>query len=420
MSLFVIYLFTLFIGLAVVIYLLSTSKEPLWGGHSIEPNVVPEKKAELEEGYPSQESWTMSSIKQEFDQVKDQIYQLDAIQEKPSPGESLKGFLSYVWYSWKLMWKEKEIFTFALLQWAAIGAGYYLWVRMLSWIPPEVWKSTEHSRSGSIADIVLLAWSFVCVGVVAYPLSIFTACMGAVHFINRQGRSSSIAECLKIVLPKVWPLWFFTWTDSWITVNQILKRLPKKNDRTSPAERALSEALYLAWKVGTIGILPGLITGRGLVESCRQSIAVVRNKFKEIMKLRLGYSALCWVVGVSAYIGTIVFFFVFHNLVPHGKEALYGHVYTFYFWAGIPILIAVSIVQIILRPMYVISACHIYSDYLNEKEEKIMLPRPPSKSKSALVAFCVLLIILAVVFLYRDQLGITKMLSTEYGEEFHF
>ncbi len=40
----------------------------------------------------------------------------------------------------------------------------------------------------------------------------------------------------------------------------------------------------------------------------------------EVAKLRLGYSALCWVVGISA--------------------------------------------------------CHIYSDYLNEKEEKILLPLP--------------------------------------------
>jgi hypothetical protein len=318
------------------------------------------------------------------------------------------------------MFKEKEIFTFALLQWAVIGAGYYLWVQMLNWIPSEVWKSAEHSNGGSIADIVLLLWSFVCVGIVAYPLSILSSCMGAVHFINRQGRSSSIAECLRIVLPKVWPLWIFTWTDSWITVSQILERLPKKNDRTTPAQRALSEALYFAWKIGTIGILPGLITGRGLVESCRQSIGVVKNKFKDILKLRLGYSALCWVVGISAYVGTIIFFCVFRNLVPLGNEKIYGHVYSFYFWAGIPILVAVGIIQVFLRPIYVISSCHIYSDYLNEKEEKILLPTPPSKSVSALVAFGALLFILAVVFIYRDQLGITKMLSTPYGEKFHF
>ena len=420
MTILIDVLFIIMLGAMGIIYLSLTTKESLWKDHIVEPHKVPERKARIEEGFHPVEKWSVSSIENEFSDVKNQIYHLDESQQKPSRGESLKAFFAYTWYSMKLMWQEKEIFTFALLQWAVIGAGYYLWVQMLAWIPPEVWESAENSSHGSVVDLVLLAWSFVCVGVVAYPLSILSACMGTVHFINRQGRSSSIAEGLRIVLPKVWPLWIFTWTDSWITVNQILERLPKKNDRTTPAQRALSEALYFAWKIGTIGIIPSLITGRGLVESCHQSIQVVRHKFKEVMKLRIAYSALCWVIGVSAYIGTIICFCVFNNLMPHGKEEIYGHVYTFYFWAGVPIFIAVGIVQVFLRPIYVISSCHIYSDYLNEKEEKIMLPTPPSKSASALVAFCALLVILAVVCIYRDQLGITKMLSTKYGETLHW
>lgn len=416
MSILVIYLFIIFVGLATVIYLLATSKQPLWQDHVVDPQRMPESKAPVEEGAPPAQPWSLGSIRDEFEGVKQEIQQMGSFEQKPSAGESLTGFFAYVGYAWNLMWQEKEIFTFALLQWAAVGAGYYLWVQMLDWIPVEVWRSAEGADEASVVDLILLAWSFVVVGVVAYFLGILSACMGAVHFIRRQGRSSSIAECLRIVLPKVWPLWIFTWIDSWITVNQILKRLPKKNDRTSPADRALSEALYYAWKIGTIGILPGLITGRGLVESCRQSIGVVRHKFKDVAKLRVGYSALCWVVGISAYIGTIYFFIMFRDLLPTGKEEIYGHIYTFYFWAGVPILIAVSIVQIFLRPVYVIASCHIYSDYLNEKQERIMLPRSPSKGYSALVALGVLLLLLAAVFIYRDQLGITKMLSTVYGQ----
>jgi|GEM_PF-326625 len=416
MTIFVVYLFVIFVGLVTVIYLLATSKEPIWQDHAVDPQKFPGQQTEVEEGLLSAQSWNIGSIRQEFDGVKQEIHQLEGLDQKPSYGESLTGFFAYVAYAWKLMWKEKEIFTFALLQWVAIGAGYYLWVQMLDWIPVEVWRSAEGADEASIVDVILLAWSFVCVGVVSYFLGILSACMGAVHFIHRQGRSSSIAECLRIVLPKVWALWVFTWIDSWITVNQILKRLPKKNDRTSPAEKALSEALYYAWKIGTIGILPSLITGRGLVESCRQSIGVVRHKFKEVAKLRVGYSALCWVVGISAYIGTIYFFITFRDLLPTGKEEIYGHMYTFYFWAGVPIMIAVSIVQIFLRPVYVIASCHIYSDHLNEQGEKIMLPRSPSKGFSALVALGVLLLLIAAVFVYRDQLGVTKMLATPYGQ----
>jgi len=71
-------------------------------------------------------------------------------------------------------------------------------------------------------------------------------------------------------------------------------------------------------------------------------------------------------------------------------------------------------VEVFLRPIFVISSCHIYSDYLNEEKQTIMLPTPPSRGTSALVAFGTLLVILAVVFLYRDQLGITQLLATRY------
>jgi hypothetical protein len=165
--------------------------------------------------------------------------------------------------------------------------------------------------------------------------------------------------------------------------------------------------------VGTIGVLPGLITGRGLVESCRTSIDVVRKKFKEVVKLRLGYSFFCWIVGTSAYIGTILFFVYIHDPDPNHEGAA-ATIYSFYLWAGVPICIAVGVIQIFLRPIYMIAACHIYSDYLNENKKKIILPVPPSKGMSALVAFCALLFIVAIVFLYRDQLGITELLSTVY------
>ena len=39
-----------------------------------------------------------------------------------------------------LIFKEKEIFVFALLQWSAIALGNYLWVQPSSWIPQSVWK----------------------------------------------------------------------------------------------------------------------------------------------------------------------------------------------------------------------------------------------------------------------------------------
>jgi hypothetical protein len=69
----------------------------------------------------------------------------------------------------------------------------------------------------------------------------------------------------------------FHTADAWITVNMILERLPKRN-MPSPEEMALKEALYYAWKVGTIGVPASLLTGNGLIEAGEESISLVKNK----------------------------------------------------------------------------------------------------------------------------------------------
>lgn len=345
--------------------------------------------------------------------VRDEIRSIPGIEQKPKRGGAIKYFFVRAGKAIKLIFTEREILVFAILQWVAIGLGYFLWVQILNWIPEEVWRSTETSDSGSIADIVLLAWSFVIVGIVALPIGILNACIGAVHFLRRQNRPSTIAACLQIVLPRAWPLWIFSWTDSWITVNQILKRLPKKR---GSGNSVLSEALYYAWKLGTIGVLPALLSGRGLIDAGKDSVLLVKNKIADTSLLRVGYSLICWVVGISTYIGTIFFFIFFDNIIPDGE--IYSTIYEFYFWAGVPILIAVGFILLFLKPIYTISSADIYSDYLQETNQPLLLPQPPSKLTSIIVAILVLIGIIAAVFFFRDQLGITDMLSTPYGQEY--
>lgn len=353
--------------------------------------------------------WTLNEIA--F--VRDEIRKLPGIDKKPSGG--IAKFGSRIGYAFFLCFKEKEIFVFMLLQWAAIGIAYLLWVQMLDWIPEEVWRSAARSDDGSIADWVLLAWSFVCVGVAAYPVGILSGCMGAAHFLHKQGRESTIATCLKHVLPHSWSLWSFHWIDGWITVNRILDRLPRKNDRRTPAQRALSEALYYAWKLGVSGVLPSIVTGNNLIVSAKNSVRFVKDNFLEVAALRAGYSALCWVVGIGAYIGAMLLFAVV-DIVPANEE-IYGHVYMFYFWAAVPILIAVGVVVLFLRPIYVLALCDLYSDHLTKRNEEVNLPENPPKATSAMVAFGVLCVLAGVVFMYRHELGIMAMLSTPYGQQ---
>ena len=184
--------------------------------------------------------------------------------------------------------------------------------------------------------------------------------------------------------------------------------------RKGAARRLIREALYYAWKLGISGVLPSIVTGGSLVKSAKNSIIFVRSEFKEVAKLRAGYSALCWIVGIGSYIGA-VFFIGAADIVPKGDE-VYSHMYTIYFWVGVPMLIAVAIVMLVLRPIYLLSLCDLYSEHLAKRNERVRLPSNPPASISAPVAFGVLCIILAVVFFYSNELGITELLSIPYSK----
>lgn len=343
--------------------------------------------------------------------IKDEISEIKGIDKKPPGG--IKSFTSRVAYALSLGFKEKEIFVFGLLQWVSIGLAYLLWVQMLDWIPEEVWQSAANSDEGSVADYILLAWSFVCVGLASYPVGILTGCMGAAHFLHKQGRESTVASCLALVMPRGWSLWSFHWIDGWITVNQILDRLPRKNDTRTVADRALSEALYYAWKVGVAGVLPAIVTGHTLIGAGRKSVLFVKDNFLEVAKLRAGYSLLCWIVGIGTYVGCIVLFMNI-NIVSQGEQ-IYGHIYTFYLWAAIPVIISVGIVMLLLRPIYVLALCDLYSDHIQNKGLEIDLPENPPRAISALVAFGIMCILIVIVYVYRIELGIIDGLSTPYG-----
>lgn len=299
----------------------------------------------------------------QLDFVRDQVRGLPGIKQKPSGG--IGKFASRARYAVGLCVREKEILVFAVLQWTAVALGYVLWLQIIYWIPESIWRSAAESDGTSLADWILIGWGFVCVGVAAYPIGILTGCMGAAHFLHRQGLESTVAACMRQVVPQRSALWAFHWIDGWVTVNQILERLPKKGSRRTPAERAASEALYYAWKLGIAGVLPSILTGKGLIEAGKSSFAFVKENLAEVAALRAGYSAVCWIVGIGSYLGAL-FLFSALELAP-GKDDLYGHMFEFFFWAGGPVLAAAAVVMLFLRPLYVLAMCDLYSDHIAKK-----------------------------------------------------
>lgn len=351
----------------------------------------------------------------EMENVRKDIYAVPGMSDtRATLGAGLAGFWERAKFAAGLILREKELIVFALLQWACIAAGYYLWVEIIGWIPEEAWRRSSSSDGATIGDLILLLWSFAVVGLTAFPLGILSGAMGAVHVQSRLGCESTVAGCMKMALPRAMPLWIFHWIDGWWTVMRILDRLPKKRDRRTPLEKAMSEALYYAWKVATIGILPGLVTGRGLIDAGKRSVGMVAARFRDVMILRGGYSALCWIVGIGAYIGTIVFFVLFPELVDFDLP-IESTIYKFYFWAGVPIVVAAGMVLLFLRPIYIISACDIYADYVREKGENLVLPPPPRGAVGgdtfAFLFFAILAFIVLAVFRFRHELGLMELLA---------
>jgi hypothetical protein len=307
-----------------------------------------------------------------------------------------------------LIVREKEILVFSMLQWVAIAVAYYVWVQILAWIPAETWNSASKLEETWL-NVAVTAWSLLCVAAAAYPIAVLTGAMGAAHFLREQGLPSTVPACLRLALPNSTRLWVFHAIDAWLTVQMILERMPKKGHfkAAAIAQRAAAEALYYAWKVGTIGVPPALLAGRSLADAGKESVALVRKRTWEVARLRGGYSAICWIIGLATYFGSLAFLVAYPSPVA-GQQG----VSTFYLWAGIPILIAVGMIKLLVRPVYVIASCQLYSEFLEQKGgAPVRLEGSRGWGAHAFAAFVALCVLVLLVALYRDEIGLTWILS---------
>jgi hypothetical protein len=115
---------------------------------------------------------------------------------------------------------------------------------------------------------------------------------------------------------------------------------------------------------------------------------------------------------VGGYLGTIAFFLLFPDLVEFGAP-VESIIYKFYLWAGVPLLVSTGLVLLFLRPVYLISACDIYADYVAGRQENLLLPPPPAgaRGNGAVAAAAVFLLLLLAVMAFRDELGLTGLLG---------
>ncbi len=343
--------------------------------------------------YRSQMNNLKADVANSFDEIKNY---------KVSKRSAIRYFMDRAVYSVKLIFTEREIIVFALLQWIVIILGYYLWVGVIDIIPAEFWKRSEGctDNCGSIGDVIITAWSFICVGLVTFPLGILSSCMGVAHFFHKRGEESTILKCLAVVLPRSGSIWLFSWIDGWWTLNRMAERM----DRKVPVlQRAFKEALYYAWKIITVPMLPVLLNKQGIGNCTAHLIDVLRHKIKHIIILRIAYSALCWVVGILGYISSLSLFFAFPNLLDSNLAAE-SQVFAIFFWIGVPILISAGLVILILRPIFLISAFDIYSDYIEETNQKINISIDKRKVGIGVILFAIFCGFVIYLCLQKDKI----------------
>jgi hypothetical protein len=150
-------------------------------------------------------------------------------------------------------------------------------------------------------NLILLGWSFLVICAASHPIGVCNAAMVAVHDLRTAGTTATLGRCLAIATRHLHRIWMFTVVDSWITVSAILDRLPKQHYDRTPAD----ELLYYAWKVSTMAVVPALVNGRSFLADGRDSYLLLTSQPKRALGLQLGYSAVCWVIGIPTYVGAI-------------------------------------------------------------------------------------------------------------------
>jgi hypothetical protein len=237
------------------------------------------------------------------DRAKDFLAQ-KGLKPRIFSGQSLGTFFAGIPGVAKLIAREPEILFFAALQWLVIWLAYLAWILMLQWIPDEVWNAVREASEGgrkadfTLINLVLLGWSFFVVCVASYPIGICNAAMVAVHDLRTTSEKATIAKCLAIAVRHLHRIWMFTVVDGWITVQAILDRLPKKHYHRT----AFDELVYYAWKVSTMAVVPALVNGRSFVQAGRDSFLLLTSQPLRALGLRLGYSAVCWIIGALSYL----------------------------------------------------------------------------------------------------------------------
>ncbi len=329
---------------------------------------------------------------------------------------NLGTFFQEIGYAFALIMREKEILFFAVMQWVVISIAYSMWTQILDVIPDSVWqavaKASEEDRDSGfqLIGMVLLGWSFIVVVLASYPLALLNAAIIAVHFLNSRGVESTIPKAIAIASRQMGRQWTFTAIDAWITVWAILDRMPRKRNN----RKLTDELLYYAWKIGTFGIMPGLVAGKGFIEAGKTSIMMLKDQPGRVLGVRMGYSLIAWIVGITAYIGAIYWFCVAGD---DGGIQKANALFNFYTLMILPIALSVGFLAVFIRPFFMIMLARLYTEqspYIEPAKDS----HPHEGSNFVTAIFVLSLMAFLGVFLFGEQLGLHAWVESLAARDF--
>ncbi len=133
--------------------------------------------------------------------------------------------------------------------------------------------------------------------------------------------------------------------------------------------------------------------------------------FRVSLGLRFGYSAVCWVVGIGAYVSALISF----PHTGHRLSAAHG-IYFFYEWMALPIMCSVGLVCVVIRPFFLLSAARLYSDVFDVRadieDDLWEITADGQRGLSWITwAFLALLGGLLVAVFFPDRIGLTELIG---------
>lgn len=279
--------------------------------------------------------------------------------EKAMSREGRRPFWSYAGYSMRLAMEEKEIILFAFLQWVSVLGAYLVGIEVLNWLP-EFQPGWAGGAVSVESNVFFVIWMLTCVALAALPVGVLTGSMAASHFLRHHGRESTIIACMGLALHHTGRLWAFHAIDGFVTVWRMLSRLPGKKEGSGIGD-ATAELGYYGWKVVSAAAVPTLLLAETTGAAMKASGGFLKADLVRIARLRAAYSGACWVLAIAVGVSVFAVF----KLSPREEVSLY----EVYFRVAAPLGAGLAILMLLLRPVFVLSICHLYSDHVSRMRQ---------------------------------------------------